>query len=185
MLEGLIATFSRMIRPNALHEVPEFHLMDRLVGQIPLPRRQIARHPRIVLLPGPAALIEDTGRIAILLVFQEPPHKLLPGVFEFLLDLIGPRQHLLRLDLDQEAGHGHEVAHRANVELLQDGQVLQVLVRDQRDGNIDDFHLVLAHQVEEQVQRAAENVQVNVKIHRLAIILPFLAQKGNPRYSCK
>ena len=37
------------------------------------------------------------------------------------------------------------------------------------DGNIDDLHLVLAHQVEKQVQRTAEHVQIDAKIHRLII----------------
>ena len=118
-----------------------------------------------MLLPGAAPLVQDAGGVAILLVFQQPPHQFLPRVVHFFLDLVGPRQHLLRLDLNQHAGHGEELAHLAHVQLLQDLQVLQILVGDQRDGDIDDFHLMLADQVEEQVQRAAEDVEIDVKIH--------------------
>ena len=42
----------------------------------------------------------------------------------------------------------------------------QVLVGDRGDGDVDDLHLVLAHQVQEQVQRAAEDVQIDAKIHQ-------------------
>ena len=117
-----------------------------------------------MLLPAPAPLFEDAGRVAVLLVFQQPADQLLPRVFHLLLNLVAPRQHLLRLDLDQHAGHGQEIAHRIDVQLLDHGQVFEILVGNRRDGNIDDLDLVLPHQVEQQVQRTAEDVQVNAKV---------------------
>ena len=90
--------------------------------------------------------------------------QLLPRVFQLLLHFIAPRQHLLRLDLDQQAGDRQKVAHRVDIQLLQYGQVLEILVGDGRNGNVGDLHLVLAHQVEQKVQRTAEHVQVNAKV---------------------
>ncbi len=46
----------------------------------------------------------------------------------------------------------------------------QILVGDRRDRNIDDLHLVLAHQVEEQVQRPAEDIQIDAEIHYLLLM---------------
>ena len=45
-----------------------------------------------------------------------------------LHDLVGPGQHLLRLDFDQGAGQGQKIPHRAHVQLFQHRQVLQVLM---------------------------------------------------------
>ena len=153
--------------PERAHQVPQLHLLDRLVGQPALVRRQVAAQPRIALLPIAAPLLEDAGRVAELLVLQQAADKLLPRVFQLPLHLVAPRQHLLRLDLDQQAGHRQEVAHGVDVQLLQHRQILEILVGDRRDGNIGDLHLVLPHQVEQQVQRTAEHVQVNAKVdHR-------------------
>ncbi len=169
MLDGRTATLLANDAAKCADQVPKLDLADRLLGQVPLPRREIGGHARVVLLPGAAPLVQDAGRVAILLVFQQPPHKLLPRVVQFFLHLVGPRQHLLRLDLDQHACHGEELAHLAHIQLRQDLQVLQILVGDQHDGDIDDFHLVLADQVEKQVQRAAEDVEIDVKIHVVSL----------------
>ena len=91
-------------------------------------------------------------------------HQLLPRVFQFVLHLVAPRQDLLRLDLDQQTGHRQEIAHRVDVQLLEHRQILEILVGDRRDGNVGDLDLVLAHQVEQEVHRAPEQIQVNAKV---------------------
>ena len=167
MLDGRAASVSRMIRPNAL---TRSHNSTSWIGSSAssaLVRRQVAAQPRIALLPIAAPLLQDAGRVAELLVLQQAADKLLPRVFQLPLHLVAPRQHLLRLDLDQQAGHRQEVAHGIDVQLLQHRQILEILVGDRRDGNIGDLHLVLPHQVEQQVQRTSEHVQVNAKVdHR-------------------
>src|SRR5262249_12936286 len=100
-----------------------------------------------------------------LLVFQQPPHQFLPGVVQRIVDFATAWQHHTRLDFDERACHLQKIAHAVDVELLQDGQVLQKLLCDRGDRNVDDFHLRLTHQVQEQVQRTAENVQIDAKIH--------------------
>ena len=117
-----------------------------------------------MLLPAAAPLLEDAGRVAILLVFQQAADELLPRVFQFAFHFVASRQHLLRLDLDQQAGHGQEIAHGVDVQLLDQRQIFEILVGDRRDGNVGDLDLVLAHQVEQEVQRAPEHVQVNAKV---------------------
>ena len=51
-----------------------------------------------------------------------------------------------------------EIAYRVDVHLAEHLEVLQVLIRDAGDGQLGDFDLVLAHQVQEQVQRTAVQV---------------------------
>ena len=146
------------------HQIPQFHLLDRLAGQVALVPGQVGRQPRIALLPTAAPLLQNAGRVAVLLVFQQPANQLLPRVLQLVLHLVAPRQHLLRLDLDQPTGHRQEIAHRIHVQPLDHRQVFQILVGNRGDGNIGDFHLVLAHQVEQEVQRASKHVQVNTEV---------------------
>ena len=64
-----------------------------------------------------------------------------------------------------------------DVQLFEDGQVLKVLVGDDRDGNVGDLDLVLAHQVEQEVHRASKDVQVHAEIGH-SINLPERAGVG-------
>ena len=103
MFDGLVAAVSRMIRPKARHQIPQLDLLDRLFGQVPLPLGQVAGLPRVVLLPLAAPLVEHAGRVAVLLVLQQPADQFLPRVVDLVLHLVAAGQHLLRLDLDEHA----------------------------------------------------------------------------------
>jgi hypothetical protein len=70
-----------------------------------------------------------------------------------------------RLDLDQRAGHIEKIAHRVHVELLEHRQVAQELIGNRRDRQIDDLHLMLPHQVQEQIERPTEDFQIDAKVH--------------------
>ena len=92
-------------------------------------------------------------------------NQFLTRIVDLFLDLVASRQHLLRLDFDQHARHRQKITHAVDIQLFQDRKVLQVLVGNGRDGNIDDFNLMLSHKVQKQVHRAAEDIQIDAKIH--------------------
>ena len=116
-------------------------------------------------MPIAAALFEDRGGVFEPLVFQEPLDQFVPRVFQRIFDLFAARQHHPRLDLDQRAGDIEKIANGIHVELLKHGQVFEKLVGDRRDRDFDDLDLVLAHQVEQQVERPAEDVEIDEEIH--------------------
>jgi hypothetical protein len=71
----------------------------------------------------------------------------------------------LRLDFDQGAGQLQKIAHFVDVKLLEHVKVGEILVRDKRDRNIGKIHLVLANQIQQQVERTAECIELDAKIH--------------------
>src|SRR6187200_2827314 len=70
------------------HEVPQLNFLYRLRLGRYLPRRQIVRGAREPLAPLAAALFEHARSIAVLFVLEEPPHEVLPRVFEFFDDFV-------------------------------------------------------------------------------------------------
>ena len=70
-----------------------------------------------------------------------------------------------RLHFDQQAGHVEKVADGIDIDLFDDGDVFQELLGDRRDLDVDDIQLVLADQVQEQVERAAKDFEFDAKIH--------------------
>ena len=117
-------------------QVPQLDFLNRLLVGRECPRRQVAGQPRIALAPFAAALLEHAGRVAILLVLQQPADQLLPRVFQLVRDFLLAGQHHPRLDLDQRAGHVEKVADGVDVDLLQHGDVFEELVGDRRDRNV-------------------------------------------------
>ena len=102
--------------------------------------------------------------VAVFFVFEQAAHQLLTRVFQLLLHLVAPRQHLLRFDLDQQAGHPQKIAHGVDVQFLDQRQVFEILIGNRRNGNIGDLDLVLTHQIEQEVHRTSEHVQVNAEV---------------------
>ena len=82
------------------------------------------------MLPTAAALLQHAGGVAVLLVFQQAADEFLARVVQLAVHLVAPRQHLLRLDLDQQARHAEEIAHRVDVDLLEHRQVFEILIGD-------------------------------------------------------
>ena len=61
-----------------------------------------------------------------------------------------------RLDVNEGRGHDEELAGHVEVHLLHQIEVLEVLLRDQRDRDVVDVQLVLLDEVQEQIERALE-----------------------------
>jgi hypothetical protein len=75
---------------------------------------------------------------------------------------LGPRQQHLALDVDQRRRHHQELAGDVEVQLLHQVQVLEVLPGDDRDLDVVDVHLVLLDQMNEQIERALEGLQLDL-----------------------
>ena len=126
---------------------------------------QIVGQPRIPLLPIAAPLFENPGGVFEFLVFQQPLDQFPPRVVQRILDLLAPRQHHPRLDFDQRTGHFEKIADGVDIELLKDRQILEKLIGDRRDRDFGDLDFVLSHQIEQQIQRPAENLEIDEEIH--------------------
>ena len=65
--------------------------------------------------------------------------------------------------------HEEVLARDVQVHQLHDGEVLEVLLRHERDGDVEDVELVLLAEVQEQIERALERWQrYRVRISRAA-----------------
>ena len=53
------------------NQIPQFHFPNRLVGRVDSPRWQVVGLPRVTLLPFATLVVQKTGYIAIVLVFQQ------------------------------------------------------------------------------------------------------------------
>ena len=58
--------------------------------------------------------------------------------------------------MNQRRGHHKELPRHVQVHLLHQPEVAEILLRDERDRNVVDVHLVLSNEVQEQVERAFE-----------------------------
>src|SRR5205823_299385 len=70
----------------------------------------------------------------------------------------------LALNLHERAGHHDEVADALHVEDRHDVEVVLELLEDARDGDVADVHLVALDEVQQQVERAAERVEIDLVI---------------------
>ena len=89
------------------------------------------------------------------LMLQQPLHQLAPRVFRVRPDHVRgiARQQRLRLDMNQQRRHVNKLARRIHIGLLQLVAVVQKLRRHQRDRNVVDVDILLADQVQQQVER--------------------------------
>ena len=105
-------------------------------------------------------LVQHARRLLVALELQQPLHERVARVFLVLvargLGGIDGDEHL-GLDVDEGGRHHHELARHVQVQLLHQVQVLHVLARDGRDGDVVDVDLVLADEVQQQVERPLEH----------------------------
>ena len=92
-----------------------------------------------------------------LLVFQQPPYQLGARVFPSVLLGAAGQQHL-RLEPDQSAGHVEVIGRLVEAQLV-DGA--QKLIGDTGDRDVGDLDLLFAKQVEQEVERAGEGVELD------------------------
>ena len=71
-------------------------------------------------------------------------------------------QQLPRLDVAQGRRHQQVFAGDIDVHRLHRIEVLEILLGDERDGNIEDVELVFLHQVKQQVERSLEDFEFDV-----------------------
>ena len=89
---------------------------------------------------------------------------------------IGRQEHS-RLDVDQRRGHENEFPGHIDVQLLKQMEVVEVLLRDPRNRDIVDVDLLLANQVEQQVQRPLVHGAFDRR-RRLASVRQTLSRRG-------
>ena len=64
--------------------------------------------------------------------------------------------------MDQRRGHHQELTCHVEVEVLHQRDVAEVLLGDERDRDVVDVQLVLANQVQEQVERPLEGIELDL-----------------------
>src|SRR2546426_511788 len=114
---------------------------------------------------APPELLGPAGRrrpqpfheLADLLILEQPAHQLGARIFPLVVAQ-APRQEHLCLDPQQAGGHLEIVRRLIEPQLADHGQEL---VGDLRDGQVGDVDLVLADQMEQQVERAGELLQLD------------------------
>jgi len=108
------------------------------------------------------------GRLE-LLVLEQPPNQRLPRILHRLIALGGirPRKQHPGLDVDQRGGHDQELADGVEVELLHQLYIFEILLSNQGDRNIVDVHLVLLNEVNQQIQRPLERLELDgIRVRR-------------------
>ncbi len=73
----------------------------------------------------------------------------------------GAGQQQLRLELEQPGCHPEKLAGHLEIEFLHGADVFVVLVADAQDGDVIDRDLVLSNEVQQQIQRTAEERQLD------------------------
>ena len=90
-----------------------------------------------------------------LLVLQQPPHQLGPGILPAIVVHPAGEQHL-GLEPQQAAGHVQIVSRLIQAQVV-DGP--EELVGNPRDGNIRDVDPLFPKEVQEQIERPGEGIQ--------------------------
>ncbi len=104
---------------------------------------------------------ERVGDLAKQLVFQQPSDQLGSGVLVFP-EVAAPRQEHLRLDAHERRGHLQELAGPLQAQVPLDSlDRRDELTRDLRDRDVEDVDVLRADQVEQQVERALERLEVD------------------------
>ena len=116
------------------------------------------------------ALVQQFRGGLELLVLEQPPHQRVARILFLALDAggrLGARQQHLRLDVDERRGHHQEFARDVEVQLLHQLDRVEVLLRDERDRDVVDVDLVLPDEVQQQVERPLEVVELDrVRVRR-------------------
>ena len=99
-----------------------------------------------------------------LLVFEQAAYQLGPRVFGLfaLGHFFGGQQHA-RLDLDEHGRHEQVFGGQLQVALADFLHITQVLACHARHGNVENVEVLLADQVQQQVQRAFKSLQKHLQ----------------------
>ena len=107
-------------------------------------------------------LVEKLRGVLEFFVFDQAMHQLVARVLLLFGagQRVGRQQHF-RLDVDQRRGHVDEVGRDVDIELFELVEVVEILLGDFGDGNIVDVHLLLADQIEQEIERAFVDRQID------------------------
>jgi hypothetical protein len=120
---------------------------------------------RVEILLRDLALAEMSGGVLEFLIFDELTHQLPAGIFLlrlFFRWLHAHREQAAALDVDEVRRHDHETRPRLEIERLERVHELQVLLRDPLDRDVVDIHLILLDEVEEQIERSLEDLELDL-----------------------
>src|ERR1035437_3199697 len=105
-------------------------------------------------------------------MLQQPVDQFVPRIFLFLRRRIRiARQEHFRLDVNQHRGHINKFGRHVHIEFANFLDVGQILRRDARDGNVINVDILLADQVQQQVERAFVNIGHGDRKRRIALFL--------------
>src|SRR6266702_1745297 len=113
--------------------------------------------PPELLRPARRRRPQPFHELADLLILEHPAYQLGARIFPLVVAQ-APRQEHLYLDPQQPSGHLEIVRRLVQPQLADQGQEL---VGDLRDGQVGDVDLVLVDQMEQQVERAGELLQLD------------------------
>src|SRR5262249_35219966 len=109
-----------------------------------------------------------------LFVFEKLPHQFLAGV-ALLVDGFGvSRQEHLALDLHKRGRHHQKVPGQLHIDQLNEAHVIEELPGHACDRDVADIDLVVLDQIEEEVERTAKSVEVDLVIHSSLVPCPWL-----------
>jgi hypothetical protein len=97
------------------------------------------------------------GHLTDLLILEQPPHQLSPRVLPAVFLLAPGKQHL-RLEPHEAAGHVQVVGGLVEAEIV---DRLKKLIGDSGNRDIGDLQLLLSEEMEQQVERTRERVELD------------------------
>src|SRR5262249_20252557 len=117
-------------------------------------------------------------RLFVLLVLEQAADELLPRIADFVLVGVGLRrirrgQKLARFDVRQRRRHEQILTGNVEIQRAHLIEVRNVLLGDERDGNVEDVELVLPDQMQQEIERPLEDFELDVVV----------AQIGSPQRS--
>ena len=136
--------------------------------------------------PQRGAATQVVGDLLVLLVFQQAPNQFRPGIDLFRLFIAvvitAGGQQCLRLHVRQGRSHHQVLTGNVDVQRLHQIQVRQVLLGDEADRNVEDVELVLANQMQQQIERTLEDVELDA-VHIVVVRAAFISVLPKPRRS--
>ena len=106
-------------------------------------------------------VLEPLRGVPEVLVLEQPPDQLRARVLDLALVVDPARQQHAGLDPDQRRRHLQELPRPVQVVRLHAPDGVEELVGDLRDGDVEDLDVLRADQVQEEVQRAVESLQLD------------------------
>jgi hypothetical protein len=115
------------------------------------------------------------------LVFQQPAHQVRTRVVLVLFRTPGEEE--LRLDADQRRRHLQELPGPLQLQPVHLRDHRQELLGDARDRDVEDVDVLLANQVQQEVERPLEAIQAHLQRIDRALAHPVLRRGAAPATS--